>query len=120
MKILEKNTSYINCGNIFSKYQLLQEFRERNKGPVLLIVSDEKNITHYKKIADFFGYKYLELQYYSQYIELKQSDDLYISSSDVFHKKLLLDEYNYNKHILKLEKSYDYNIEDIKNTLHDL
>jgi len=49
---LEKNTNYINAGNIFSKLLLLKDVLE-NEIDFLIVVENEKKLNNYLKISEY-------------------------------------------------------------------
>lgn len=64
---LQKNTSYINTWNTFSKAMLLKKVNIENW---LIIVESDKDVHNYKKIFEYIWIDYREIDNYSIFIDL--------------------------------------------------
>jgi len=122
--VSEKNKSYVNTPNIFSRLILLKKYIEKENS-LFIIVENEKILqgclktSRYLNEQKILDKKISKLDNLSQIVDIVHNKKwLYISTPDIFYTKLdILDN---PKNILKIEKNQSIAVEEITKKLNEL
>ena len=117
---INKDESYLNSGNIFSKSLLIKNsFSKDDK--ILLIVNDEKVIDAYKKIFDFLRFDLFVVDNYASFVSAVFSDKWFFILKKEFFEYDKLSFYDIKKsHLLSLKKSETYDQNNLIEKLNSL
>ena len=122
--VSEKNKSYVNTPNIFSRLILLKKYIDKENS-LFIIVENEKILqgclktSRYLNEQKILDKKISKLDNLSQIVDIVHNKKwLYISTPDIFYTKLdILDN---PKNILKIEKNQSIAVEEITKKLNEL
>lgn len=105
---LEKNTSYINSGNYFSKSLILQK-QAWNHNSSFFLVESEKELENYKKILNYLFVPYKTLDNLSNIIDLSLNrSSLFLWTTIVLEKNFkILEQIKYESIYLKKDDNID-------------
>ncbi|MCD5380449.1 DEAD/DEAH box helicase, partial [Candidatus Gracilibacteria bacterium] len=107
---LEKNHSYTNSGNFFSKSLLIKENLEEHK-KIVLVVENEKLVNQYKKVFEYIRVNYQEVDNYSSLTNvLKNNSGLFLVTNYSLKEEIITPEQLlYFSQELKVGESYEIN-----------
>ncbi len=105
---LEKNTSYINNWNLFSKSLILKE--NQNQYKKLFIVQNQNDLNNYSKIFDFLNIWYQVIDSQANLIDLLFNKDwFYIINSEILEINIdKINQLKYNSLELKTNETINY------------
>ena len=119
---LEKNTTYLNSGNILSKLSLIKPLLINNNinKPTLIVVSNEKILNNFLKISNFLDIKFYKLIILWDLISLIYNKTwTYIVTKEIFNAKIPNFEYLEKFLLINIKKWDSINLNEIVKKLNN-